>query len=127
MDRPTPDQRFPRERRLRRDDDFRAVFARKCSAADAFIVIYARLNDVGYSRLGLSVSKKHGSAVRRNRWKRLFREAFRLEYSQLPQSLDLVMIPKQGSEPNLASIRESLCHLTQRLDKRLQRQRESDP
>ncbi len=127
MDTPPPDQRFPRERRLRRDDDFRAVFARKCSAADALIVVYARKNDVGYSRLGLSVSKKHGSAVRRNRWKRLFREAFRLDYSQLPPALDLVLIPRQGGEPSLPAIRASLCQLAQRLDKRLQRQRESDP
>ena len=39
-------------------------------------------------RLGLSVSKDHGSAVRRNKIKRLLREAFRLERISLPADIE---------------------------------------
>lgn len=48
----------------------------------------------GEHRLGLSVSKAHGGAVRRNNIKRRLREAFRLERPQLPGSYDLILIPK---------------------------------
>jgi len=122
-----PDYRFPTERRLRRNEDFRAVFARKCSAADGRLVVYAKSNELGYTRVGLSVSKKHGNAVRRNRWKRLLREAFRLEYAQLPQGVDLVLIPRHGVEPKLAELRESLPNLAGRLGRRLEKEAESKP
>lgn len=46
-------------------------------------------------RLGVSVSKEHGRAVRRNKIKRILREAFRLERPEMPGRWDLVLIPRK--------------------------------
>jgi ribonuclease P protein component len=51
----------------------------------------------GPPRLGLSVSRKVGGAVERNRIKRLLREAFALEHSRLPQGTDAVVVARHDA------------------------------
>ena len=53
--------------------------------------MFAIPNDLGYPRLGLSVGRKVGTAPKRNRIKRLLREAFRLMQHDLPRGYDLVI------------------------------------
>ena len=76
-------------------------------------------NDLGYSRLGLSVGKVvWKSAVRRNRVRRLFREAFRLEFEQLPEGVDVVLIGHKAIWPKLAETREELVRLSRKAFRR---------
>lgn len=66
-------------------------------------------------RLGVSVSKDHGGAVRRNKLKRLLREAFRLERLGLPLAFDMVLIPKTpGARLSLAELRLEVRALLER-------------
>jgi len=104
--------RFPPSHRLRTPDDFQRVYDRKRSAADGVLIVYACENGLPHPRLGLSVSKKIGNAVVRNRHKRLFREAFRLLQHELPTGVDLVLIPRaKAGEPNLPHVMASLKQL----------------
>ena len=66
--------------------------------------------------MGLSVSKAHGRAVRRNKIKRILREAFRLERPTLPGRFDLILIPRQrsGKYP-LSEVRAELVRLVEKL------------
>jgi len=115
------EQSFSRELRIRRANDFRRVYSRRCAVSDDVLVIHGCPNDLPHPRLGLAVSKKVGSAVRRNRWKRLIREAFRLTRRQLPVGVDLVVSPRPQAEPELAAPLASLPRLARQLAKRLAR------
>jgi ribonuclease P protein component len=88
-------------------------------ARDDVLMIFGRRSELGHARLGLSVSKKLGNSPARNRWKRLLREAFRLDREQLPPGVDLVIIPQQKTPPHLSVIRRSLVSTARRLAKRL--------
>lgn len=117
------DQRFLRQYRLRTSDEFSLVYRRRCSAADSVLLVYGLQNQLPHPRLGLSVSRKVGGAVVRNRWKRLIREAFRTERVKLPSGVDWVVIPRSHDEPSLAEIAASLVKLSAKVAKRLERER----
>ena len=82
---------LPAQRRLRRKSDFEAAYARGRRFGNGFFAVTARPNDISGARLGLAVSVKNaGSAVERNRLRRIIRESFRLHQHELP-ALDLVV------------------------------------
>lgn len=108
---------LPRSARLLSARDFRRVYQRgRRASGRSFTAIGLRAPGTAGARLGLSVSKDHGSAVRRNKIKRLLREAFRLERPQLPVDLQLVLIPKvQQQKLELPQLRRELLQLVQQL------------
>ena len=110
---------------LRRPQDFRRAYERRRSASDTWLIVYGCENGLPYLRLGLSVSRKYGGAVARNRLRRLYREAFRLSKPELPTGLDLILIPRRPEPPTLAVLRNVLPRLIQSLARRLQREREA--
>ena len=114
-------RRFLSKYRMRRGTDFARTYERRCSASDAVLLVYVRENSLDHARLGLSVSRKVGSAVARNRWKRVLREAFRLSHESFPPGIDVVVIPRPGAEATLESARESLKRLTRQAAKKLSR------
>jgi ribonuclease P protein component len=115
------DQRFPKTLRLTSRSDFRLVYERRCSVGDELVRLLGRLNDRPHPRIGLSVSRQVGNAVRRNRWKRLLREAFRLSREKLPVGIDFIVVPRNAAKPELQPLKKSLVELSWRLQKRLKR------
>jgi ribonuclease P protein component len=82
---------FPKQARLRREQDFKRVYqAGKRTQAFPLRVAALKRAD-GKCRLGLSISRKVGDPVVRNRWKRAIREAFRLNRHLLRAPFDLVV------------------------------------
>ncbi len=111
--------KFPADSRLKRQADFAAVFKRGKVAADDVLVVHAMRGESSGAKLGLSISKKVGNSPQRNRWKRLIREAFRLNQQQMPQRLWLVVRPRRGAAPEFHAIEKSLLKLSQKLERRV--------
>ena len=87
---------FGKHERIKKRKDFLRVYEDGVRVnSKNFIVILSR-NQAGDKRLGITVTKKVGNAVKRNRIKRLLREFFRLNKKTLPDSLDIVIIVKKG-------------------------------
>jgi ribonuclease P protein component len=89
------DERFPWRHRIVRSSDFRSLYdaGRRFDAGK--FVLFVRPNDLEYHRLGLTVSRKVGGAVVRNRVKRLFREIFRRSSASIPCHFDFVVNAKR--------------------------------
>lgn len=96
-ERPAPGRRG----RISRSREFDAVYRRGKSVAGRHLVVYAfqrdEFGDMRVPRLGLSVSKKVGDAVTRNRVKRVLREEFAHRSGDVPGRLDIVVIARPGS------------------------------
>lgn len=115
--------RFRPEDRVRKQADFDRIYKARVFAADDVLVMNGDANGLERSRLGLSVSRKVGGAVVRNRWKRLIREAFRLSREELPTGFDFIVRPQKGATAEFQAIRGSLIALAKRIDKRLAKKR----
>ncbi len=79
---------------LKLNKDFRRLYARGKSCVGAYVVLYARKNRLGANRLGLTVSKSTGKAVKRNRLKRLMRESYRLIENRLESGFDFILVAR---------------------------------
>ncbi|MCA8942687.1 MAG: ribonuclease P protein component [Planctomycetes bacterium] len=107
---------LPRLARLRRASEFRRVYGRGARAGGAAITVVAFARRNPGHRVGVSVSKEHGPAVRRNKIKRILREAFRLERPSLPGRFDLILIPRPSPEKfALEDVRRDLRELVAKI------------
>jgi len=108
---------FPKTSRVVRGDDFTVTMRRGGCAADGTLVVFATPRtdrdhpNVMSSRMGVTIPKKTGNAVVRNRWKRLIREAFRTQREQLPAGYDFIVRPKKDATPDWKRIQRGLPRL----------------
>lgn len=110
-----------RELRLRKNADFQRVRAARRSWAHPLLVLYVAPNDLGTTRAGISVGKRVGGAVVRNRVRRRIREAVRLRHPDVTPGHDLVFIARepsaQASWPSLWDAVEQLLRRAKLLEK----------
>ncbi len=90
------DQRFTKKERLLKRKEFQKVFNEGKVFSNDQTTVYALLNDDPVSRLGLVVGRKFGNSPKRNRFKRIFREAYRLNKDILSRGVDIIIIPRSG-------------------------------
>lgn len=90
---------FPKSRRLLVRREFLAAQASGARVHTPHFVLIVARGPIGAapSRLGVTVTRKVGGAVQRNRTKRVVREAFRLDRALVPDGVDLLVIAKGGA------------------------------
>lgn len=97
---------------LKNSSEFNNVYNNGRSYANRLLVMYVVDNNLPYSRLGISVSKKIGNSVVRHRTTRLIRESFRLSGHMFNSGLDIVVIARAGVRGKAFSdVNEAMLHL----------------
>lgn len=102
-----------KEFRVKSNKEFQAIFKKGKSFANRQFVVYF-LNKPGQThfRIGLSVSKKLGNAVKRNQIKRYIRQAFLELESELQNEYDYIIIARKPvSEMDFFEVKKSLIHV----------------
>ena len=113
--------RFRPHEHLRKPAEFQAVYDHRRSAGDDLLIVFAMANGLPYSRIGLSVSRKHGIAVKRVRLRRLLRDAYRLGKENWPVGYDLVLVPKQRKDYELVPFQASIDRLVRQAIRKIER------
>ena len=119
---PEREERYSKRTRLRKRNEYLLVqrSGRKVHSRGFVGLVYAQ--NSGPSRLGITTSRRIGNAVKRNRLRRLVREAFRRGWMPVPDRLDVVVIAKrQAADMANADIFDDL----RRLGGQLRRLRET--
>ncbi len=122
---------LPPSRRLSRDRDYQAVFDFALRKSLGPLTLFARPNGLAHPRLGLSVSRRVGIAVRRNAIKRRLREAFRHLQHELPRtadgdSYDLILSVRAHDPLPAPEYRRILTTLTERAHREAERRTRRD-
>ena len=107
---------FPSSVRIKSKKDFARIFEQGVYASDQSITLYGLINNRAEARLGISVSRRIGNAVKRNLVKRRIREAFRIIQHELPKGIDWVVLPHKGLEVRVGELCDSFRRLASQLE-----------
>jgi len=86
-------QGLPRTERVRRRPEFERIYETGVRIHGRFMTVFVASNTLERPRFGVAATRKLGSAVERNRAKRLARELFRR--NKVAAGLDIVMVPRR--------------------------------
>jgi ribonuclease P protein component len=116
--------RRPKRGRLSRSAEFERVYRQGRSVGNRFLVLYSfprasAGEPADGTRLGVSVSRKVGGAVERNKVKRLLREAFVTLAEELPDDQDVVVVARPevrelAERDGLEGVRRALAELVEK-------------
>ncbi len=88
---------FEKGYRIRNRRDFLKVYEKGKPYFFRFVVVYVLRNNLENSRLGITIPKKVGSSVMRNRIKRILKESFRKVKNTFPDTFDIVINAKKDA------------------------------
>ena len=99
---------------LKKNHIFRRLYSSK-GIANSSLFLYARPNRSGHNYIGITVSKKLGHAVVRNRTRRRIREAYRLQEGRFTPGWDIVLVARTRSvEAEFGKLTHALLSLSQK-------------
>lgn len=103
------------EERVKKNSHFRYIYNRGKSISNASLVMYTNRNNKPINRIGISVSKKIGNSVVRNRVKRLIKESYRNNKDRFIKGYDIIYIARIGtSKLKYIDIEKSIFNLAKR-------------
>lgn len=103
-------------RPLKENRQFRRLYRKGTSGANAFLVLYCRRNGTAENRVGITVSGKLGCAVRRNRLRRRLREIYRLHEERFAPGWDMVVVARsRAMEADYGELERAYLSLARRM------------
>jgi ribonuclease P protein component len=116
------EQRFTKKERLRSRRDFTEIFNTGKKTYSSHLILFCRANSEKCARVGITASRKVGTAVVRNRVKRLIREFYRQHKSFFTAQFDYSLVVKQSfSRLPKRAAEEQLSALLKRCNRHLNR------
>jgi len=101
-----------KRQRIKRNAEFQEIFKKGKSFANRQFVVYCLEKEEDYYRVGLSVSKKVGNAVVRNRIKRYIRQTFLEIHDQVYSKIDYIIIARNpAAKLDFHETKKSLEHV----------------
>lgn len=98
--------------RLKKNMEFKKVYSVGKNHWNRNFVLYVKKNNLDETRVGFTITKKHGNAVIRNRIRRQMKEAYRLNFHNVKDGYDLVFIPKRNiTNISYKEIEGSMIHI----------------
>jgi len=98
--------------RLRKNEDFKNVYKDGKNYWNRNLVLYKKKNGLDYSRIGFSITKKFGNSVERNRAKRRLKEVCRLNFYNIKDGYDIIIIPKKNIvDINYKELKSAMLHI----------------
>jgi len=108
---------FGPSERIRRREEFQAVYERGVKLHSRFATLFLFPNGLAWARLGIAATRKFGGAVDRNRAKRRIRDVFRR--NKIAPGFDIVVIPKRPVlDISLSAFEAEFCRLLERRSRR---------
>ena len=103
---------YSKDQRLRSPAQFQRVYSHNRKIVTENAVLYFMSDRTGPNRLGITVSRKMGNAVKRNRAKRLLREAFRLNQHRVQSGHNLIVVMrKKGMDSSFRRMEENFIEM----------------
>ena len=97
---------------LKQNTDFRGAYYRGKSFVHPLLIAYVRKNRFGFPRFGITTGKKLGKAVKRNRCRRLIREAYRQLAPEIVAGFDMVFVARAATiESNEPKVEKAMREL----------------
>lgn len=94
-----PDESYPKNSRLVKTADFRRIYKAGSSYSSGPFILKVLPNTISINRIGFSISSRSiKKASKRNRVRRLFREAFRKNKKKLKQGFDMVIVVRKEAD-----------------------------
>jgi ribonuclease P protein component len=109
--------KFPKTARILLKRHFQRIMKAGTKLSGFHIMIHYRAHSLARPRLGITVSKKHGKAHERNRFKRVVREAFRHCQHSLPQDIEINVMPLHRKSIDMLSVIKDFLQFSERLKK----------
>ena len=102
---------------LKKNYEFARLYKKGKFYVGKYIILYILKNNCGLNRLGITVNKKIGKSVKRNRMKRLIKECYRFYEDFTKDSFDLVFVGRNSDiAPDYSNIRSEMKFLLKKLN-----------
>lgn len=98
--------------RLRKNIEFKRVYSKGKNYWNRNLILYIKKNGLEETRLGITITKKIGNAVVRNKIRRKIKEIYRKNYPNIKSGYDLIIIPKKNViDLSYQELESSLIHI----------------